>query len=197
MRTLIYSSLIFVLATLLCACAPRVATHITPSFAGARTLITIDQAAPHVPIQLHRFTSSLKSNFRIPCLKNNAIKSPFLRSFSGSFYYAIRNDLNYAHLYHPYVTSAYLQGNLDKLYFDVGGFGQGYWYIQMTFYGKPDKGQELAPFTISNKHYFSLDNEDPNYCQQIADDFPSAVQQFINNLYNSPQFSKIITAPKN
>ncbi len=194
MRTIIYSSIIFIFATLMSGCAPRATMLTSPSYADARTLTTIDRA-PHGPISLRDFTSSLKNDYSIPCLKNNAIKSPLIYSFSSSLYYAIKQDLNYVHLYHPYAT-AYLQGNLDKLYFDVGGFGQGYWYIQMTFHSQPYVGKKLTLFTISTKHYFSLDNDDPDYCLQIAKDYPSAVRQFIKKLYNSKQFLQIITLPK-
>ena len=143
-----------------------------------------------------QFTSSLKSDYKIRCLKSS-IKTHFFAPYSRLFYEAIRNDLHFVGLYHPYATKAALQGNLDKLYFDVGGFGQGYWYIQMTFYRRNDQGKWLTPFTLNIKHYFMLDNEDPHYCEQIAKDFPSAVQQFIKELYNSKQFLQIITPSKN
>ena len=192
MRTLTYCCLLTLLALFIASCAPRVSSQISPSFADARTLISIDRQH-QVPIQLYYFPSSLKNNYKLKCGKDNAIKSPLFRSFSREFYLALRDDLHYVKLYHPYATPAFLQGYLKKLYFDVSGFGQGYWYIKITFHGKPNVGKELPPFTVIDKHYFTLDNDDPNACRQIANAFPSAVRHFMNKLYNTRSFKKIVT----
>ncbi len=192
MRTLTYCSLLTLFAILISGCAPRVSTQISPSFADARTLISTDRKH-QVPIQLYYFPSSLKNNYKLKCLKNDAVKSPLFRSFSREFYLAIRDDLHYVKLYHPYATKAFLQGYLKKLYFDVGGFDQGYWYIKMNFHGKPNVGKEVPPFTVTDKHYFTLDPDDPNACKQIANAFPSAVRHFMKKLYNTKSFKKIIT----
>lgn len=186
------NAILFLFTLLLTGCYPSVPRHITPSFADARTLMTIDPSLLH-SINVEQFTSSLKNHYALLCRPGRSIHAPFLMSFADELSSAIRNDLSSLNLYHPYSSQAYLQGNLDTLFFDAGGFGQGTWNMQVSFIGKTHSGTTPLRFTLRDTYHFTINQDSHDFCKQIADTFPAAVQQFLKKLYGTKQFQQILT----
>lgn len=185
-------TIVFMMALLgLAGCGPTISSHYTPSFADVRTLDTPALMHKH-PIDLKAFSSSLPNPYQLVCRPHHNIHAPILNSFHYNLYEAIRADLAYLHLYHS-DAPAFLQGNLDKLFFDAGGFGQGTWFIQMSFTGKPAYSTKLYHFTVSENYDFTIDQADPNFCREITDNYPSAVKVFIQKLYANKTFQMLLT----
>lgn len=190
MKRIIWVTIVLAAITLLTGCGPILQSHFTPSFADMRTLQQSD-SSHKMPIDLRPFTSSLTDHYRLICRPHENIQAPILGTFESGIHNAIEQDLDYLKLYHPY-SFAYLQGNLNQLYFDTGGFGEGAWVIDVSFIGESIQHKTFK-FNVKDRYEFAIDQADPDYCQQIADSYPGAIRDFIQKLYQTPEFQQIVS----
>jgi len=171
-----------------CAVTP-VSNYDPASFANIRDIDQITQGR-HVKIAVLPFTSSVHRS-ELVCRPGYPIKLTPGQHFSHYLRQTLISDLKAAHIYSANAKRQ-LVGHLDKVTYVADVFGNAVWTIQMTFRGTTLSGKKIAPFTITSHYQFFASTQEKAFCRFIAEAFPDAAQVFLDKLFTSVSFKKLL-----
>ena len=173
-------------ALLLTACAEYPTSYST-SFNNQRTLDTI-KTSQSQQIKMSVGVLQDKDNRnKLICRGNSSIVLwPEAETFVHYIQEAIISELKADNGF-SWSSPKQLNGQLDTISFQGGAFNQTTWVIRMTFYDKNNK-----PFTVTSVFPFAADVKDKRFCEHVSSAFPSAVENFINQLFKNPKFQQCL-----
>lgn len=136
-------------------------------------------------ISVGQFTAAKPDQKSIFCRGAGDIKIPGGHSFESYIREALINELKLAELYSPNSITE-INGFLDDIDMSSGP-GSGKWKIRMTF---STQGKEI--FSAENIHSFSSHWVAEHACQKVAQEFVTAVQEFIKVVIEKQEFQQLI-----
>lgn len=138
-----------------------------------------------VPVKITGFGSNTPGKASLVCRASYPVQVSDQIPFEAFIAEAMKAELSEAGLYSP--TGAEISANLDAIEF--ASFGVGKWTIEATFAvdGK-------RPLTVKHEMTYPVSFGAVAACADVTQALVPAIQEFLYQLYSSPQFKALIAS---
>ncbi|BFM13495.1 hypothetical protein R50072_36480 [Simiduia litorea] len=159
-------------------------THVTSNYGASPKNVDLIKSSGVKEISVGEFTSKSGNHTSITCRAAGPVKNKNDLSFEDYIEGALKNELQMAGAYKD-DAEVKISGLIDKLDFN-SNIGAGKWMINATISSPNSSG-----YSITSTHEFSTNFVADKACQQVAQAFEPAVEEFINKIISHPKFSSL------
>lgn len=159
-------------------------THMTSNYGASPKNVEVIKNIGASEISVGEFTSKSGEHTSIGCRAAGPVKNQNNQSFEDYIEKAFINELKMASAYKE-DSNIKISGLIDKLDFN-SNIGAGKWIIDANVTSTTSKG-----YSVKSTYRFSTNFVADKACQQVAQAFEPAVEEFINKVLTHPEFSTL------
>ncbi|MBV0934709.1 hypothetical protein [Marinobacterium weihaiense] len=159
-------------------------THMTSNYGASPDNVDEIRKSGITELSVGEFVSKNSDTTSITCRAAGPVKNQNNVSFENYIEGAIKNDLKMAGVYKE-GSDIKISGAIEKLDFN-SNIGAGKWMINAKISSPKSQG-----YTVQSTYDFSTNFVADKACQQVAQAYEPAVENFINQIVTHPGFSSL------